>query len=74
MGYASVDRWKQNNIFWVWNLLDVWYNRNTKEAQMRCILKDRTKNRLLPIVKKYVYTCENENEDRDIIMNVVLRQ
>ena len=42
---------------------------NTKDARIRCVLNDWTKNKLLPIVKKYVNTKVDEDEDGDIIMN-----
>ena len=44
-------------------------DRNTKEARIRCVLKDRTKQKLLPIVKQYVYTFDVEDEDGDINMD-----
>jgi hypothetical protein len=44
-------------------------DRNTKEVRIRCVLKDRTKQKLLPIVKQYVYTCDGEDEDGDINMD-----
>ena len=44
-------------------------DRNTKEARIRYVLKDRTKQKLLPIVKQYVYTFDVEDEDGDINMD-----
>ena len=38
-------------------------DRNTKESRIRWVLKDRTKQKLLPNVKQYVYTCDLEDED-----------
>ena len=37
-----------DEIYWIFGLVD----RQTKEARIRCILNNRTKQKLLPIVKK----------------------
>ena len=31
-------------------------DRNIKQTRVRCVLTDRTKNKLLPIIKKYINT------------------
>ena len=37
--------------------------RNTKEARIFCVLNDRTKNNLLPIVQNNVNTVKEEDDD-----------
>ena len=41
---------------------------NTKNARIRCILSDRTKNNLLSIEKSQVNTNDYKDEDEDIII------
>ena len=42
-------------------------NRATKEARVFCVLNNRTKENLLPIIKNNIATDENENnEDEDL--------
>ena len=71
LGYARVeiDERKKissgKDIYWMFSLID----RNTKEERIRCVLKDRIKHKLLPIVKQYVYTCDILDEDGDINMD-----
>ena len=38
-------------------------DRNTKEARVCCVLNDRTKENLLPLIEKYVYTNDFYDED-----------
>ena len=67
LGYSSVeiDESKvissSNEIWWMFGIID----RQTKEARIRCVLNNRTKNRLLPIIKKYVYATPYLYEDND---------
>ena len=46
-------------IYWMFGAID----RNTKDARIWCVLKDRTKDRLLPFVKKYINTDRADQED-----------
>ena len=46
-------------IYWMFGAID----RNTKDARIWCVLKDRTKDRLLPFVKKYINTDRGDQED-----------
>ena len=72
LGYSSVeiDESKiissNNEIYWMFGLVD----RQTKEARIRCVLNNRTKQKILPIVKKYIYNnIDEENmdlEDEDL--------
>ena len=39
------------------------FDRNTKNERIWCVLKDRTKARLLPLVKKYINTDRSDQED-----------
>ena len=72
LGYSAVEIDESkilssgNLIYWMFGLID----RNTKEARIRCVLNDRTKEKLLPIIKEYVHTNiddvdleQNENAD-----------
>ena len=58
LGYPSVEIDESkiissgNLIFWMFGVID----RNTKEASVCCALNNRTKENLLPLIKKYVYT------------------
>jgi len=71
LGYANVEIDESkiissgNEIYWMFGLID----RNTKEERIRCVLKDRPKQKLLSKVKQYVYTCDIEDEDGDINMD-----
>ena len=64
LGYGSVeiDESKiissNNLIYWMFGVID----RNTKEARVRCVLNNRTKDKLLPIIKKYVYSGNDSDE------------
>ena len=49
-----------NEIFWMFGLID----RHTKDARIRCILNNRTKERLLPIVKEYINTYVDVEEEQ----------
>ena len=63
-GYSSVEIDESkiisqgNEIFWIFGCID----RNIKQTRVRCVLTDRTKNKLLPIIKKYKNT-NNDNMD-----------
>ena len=62
-GYASIeiDESKiignNNTIYWIFGLI----YRVTKEARIFCILNNRTKQKLLPIIQKNVITNEDDN-------------
>ena len=52
-----------NVIYWMFGII----NRATKEARVFCVLNNRTKENLLPIIKNNIATDENENnEDEDL--------
>ena len=72
LGYSAVEIDESkilssgNLIYWMFGLID----RNTKEARIRCMLNDLTREKLLPIIKEYVHTNiadvdleQNENAD-----------
>ena len=49
-------------------------DRNNKEARIRCVLTVRSKNKLLPFIKKYVNTFagneyEESEDEEDVIMD-----
>ena len=43
--------------------------RNTKQAKIRCVSKDRSKNKLLPIIKKYVSINDDDMDNNDKIFD-----
>ena len=47
----------QNVIYWMFGIID----RGTKEARVFCVLNDRTKENLLPLVKNNIITDEINN-------------
>ena len=47
----------QNVIYWMFGIID----RGTKEARVFCVLNDRTKENLLPLVKNNIITDEHNN-------------
>ena len=65
LGYSSVEIDESkiissgNLIFWMFGVID----RNTKEARVRCVLNNRTKENLLPLIEKYVNTNDIYEED-----------
>lgn len=65
LGYSSIEIDESkiishaNEIFWMFGCID----RNSKKARVRCVLPKRSKNRLLALVKKYVYTNEDNLEE-----------
>ena len=67
LGYSSVEIDESkiissgNLIFWMFGIID----RNTKEARVRCVLDNRTKENLLPLIEKYVYTNDLNEDDND---------
>ena len=69
LGYPSVeiDECKiissGNEIFWMFGLID----RQTKDARIRRILNNLTKERLLPIVKEYINTNVDDEEEQYFI-------
>ena len=70
LGYASVEIDESKIISsgkLIFQMFDL-IGRNTKDARIRCILSNRTKNNLLLIVKRYVNTNDYEDEDGDIII------
>ena len=48
-----------NVIYWMFGIVE----RSTKEARIFCVLNNRTKENLLPLIKNNVITAENEDED-----------
>ena len=48
-----------NNTIWMFSLID----RSDKQARIYCVMNDRTRDNLLNIVKKNVYTLNNVNND-----------
>ena len=68
LGYSSVEIDESkiissgNLIFWMFGIID----KNTKEARVRCVLNNRTKEKLLILVEKYVYTVDIKEQDEDI--------
>ena len=52
----------QNKILWMFGMID----RADKEARVFCVMNNRTKENLLPIIKENIYTSnENENEENE---------
>ena len=41
-------------------------DRNTKETRVGCVLNNTTKEKLLPLVEKYVYTNDINEEGNDL--------
>ena len=64
-GFASIEIdvseiiGSENTVYWMFGLIE----RRTKNARVFCVLSDRTKNRLLPIVKNNVLTNELEDDN-----------
>ena len=55
-----------NVIYWMFGIVE----RSTKEARIFCVLNNRTKENLLPLVKNNIITAENEdNDDEDLSEN-----
>ena len=50
-----------NVIYWMFGIVE----RSTKEARIFCVLNNRTKENLLPLVKNNVITAEKEDNDDD---------
>ena len=48
-------------------------DRGTKEARVFCVLNNRTKENLLPLVKNNVITDENNNEEMSEDENIQTR-
>ena len=49
-------------------------DRTTKEARVRCILTNRTKKRLLPLVNKYVannYGLEEDDDESESVRTII---
>ena len=69
-GYASIEIdeseiiGNENIIYWMFGIIDG----KPKNGRVYCVLSDRTKRNLLPIVKKNVVT--NDNEDDNIPENI----
>ena len=53
----------QNVIYWMFGIIE----RSTKEARVFCVLNNRTKENLLPIVKNNIVTDERYNNDDEEI-------
>ena len=66
LGYPSIEIDESkiissgNEIFWMFGLID----RQTKDARIRCVLNNRTKERLLPLVKEYINTYVDDEEEQ----------
>ena len=64
-GYGSIEIdestivGNSNITYWMFGLV----HRETKEARVYCVLNDRSKNNLIPIIKRNVITNYNEDED-----------
>ena len=58
----------QNKILWMFGMID----RADKEARVFCVMNNRTKENLLPIIKENIYTYDEneENEDSDENINL----
>ena len=55
-----------NVIYWMFGIVE----RSTKKARIFCVLNNRTKENLLPLVKNNVITAENEdNNNEDLSEN-----
>ena len=55
-----------NVIYWMFEIME----RSTKEARNFCVLNNRTKENLLPLVKNNVITTEEgDNDDEDLTEN-----
>ena len=50
-----------NIIYWIFDLVDP----NTKKERTRCLLNDHTKDKLLPIIKEYM---NSNNDDDDLVL------
>lgn len=74
-GYASIeiDESKiignNNDIFWMFSMI----SRETKEARIFCVLNNRTKNNLLPIIQNNVVTAIDEDENMPLELSVKTR-
>ena len=53
----------QNVIYWKFGIIE----RSTKEARVFCVLNNRTKENLLPLIKSNIVTDENYNNDNEEI-------
>ena len=53
----------QNVIYWMFGIIE----RSTKEARVFCVLNNRTKENLLPLVKNNIITDEHYNNDDEEI-------
>ena len=66
LGYSSIEIdeskiiFQGNEIYRIFGCID----RNTNQARVKCVLTDRTKNKLIPLAVKYVNTL-NDNEEID---------
>ena len=63
----------QNKILWMFGMID----RADKEARVFCVMNNRTKENLLPIIKENIYThneSENEDSDENINLDISLKQ
>jgi len=52
----------QNVIYWMFGIIE----RSTKEARVFCVMNNRTKENLLPIVKNNIITDENQINNHEI--------
>ena len=65
----------QNKILWMFGMID----RADKEARIFCVMDNRTKENLLPIIKENIYTSneseneENEDLDENINLDISLK-
>ena len=63
----------QNKILWMFGMID----RADKEARVFCVMNNRTKENLLPIIKENIYTYdeneENEDSDENINLDISLK-
>ena len=67
LGYSAVeiDESKiissNNEIYWMFSIVEL----QTKVARIRCVLINRTKQKLLPIIQIYIH-CNVQEEDMDL--------
>ena len=75
LGYGSVEIdeseiiGNSNEIYWMFGIID----RKTKNARVFCVLNNRTKERLLPIIWNNVLTEENEENNLPEINSIKTR-
>ena len=68
LGYCSVEIEESktisssNEIYWMYGIVD----HNTKEARVFCVLKNWTKQKLLPIIKDNIYS-NHEGDHMDLV-------